>query len=222
MFGANTWAVGSNIHDLKPESVTTYELATDWKISKNFDWRANLFYMTFANQIAYSPTLVLVNYYTRTNAGLETELLSNATIGGGELSAYANYSFVRLVKETVLLAGLAPSGLLTWAPEHVAKAGANYKWGPASGFVQGIFQGPVRRRASDLVSALDRSLRDDVVPAFFLLDIGVGYDVLSWLRLTAKITNVADNRAPIVKAGDFPFDYRLEGRRAWGGVEITL
>ncbi len=222
MFGANTWAVSSNIGALEPELVTTLELGADYKLSRHLNWRANVFDLRFENQIAYSPDLTLVNYYSRHNVGAETELLFEAPVAGGELSGFGNYAYVVMLDEEIGVEGVAPSKHLTWAPEHVAKAGASYGYGPFSGFLQGIYQGTVRRRATDKLSVDNSLLRPRRVPDFLLLDLGVSYAPEAWGRVTLKTTNLLDSRAAIVKGGDLPFDYRLEGRRFWAVVEADL
>ncbi len=221
MFGANTWAVASNLKELKPETITTFELAADWKISRHLSWRTNGYFMMFENQIAYSPDLTLVNFYSRNNLGVETELLASTDLLGGELTAYANYAYVGLIKESIQIEGISPEARLTWAPEHMAKAGVSYKWKGIGGFMQAIVQGPVTRRASDLVSDTNRSLRPLKVPTFGLIDIGVSYTLFEHVRLMFKVTNLLD-RAFVVNGRDMPFDYRLEGRRFWGVIEATL
>jgi outer membrane receptor protein involved in Fe transport len=54
MFGANTFALASNIRQLQPETVDTYELVADWNINKHLQLRINGFYTDFDNIIAYS------------------------------------------------------------------------------------------------------------------------------------------------------------------------
>ncbi|MDP2874771.1 MAG: TonB-dependent receptor, partial [Holophaga sp.] len=52
--GANTLTLGSNLEKLKPETLDTTELAVDWIIGSNLNWRTNLYRTKFSNQIAYS------------------------------------------------------------------------------------------------------------------------------------------------------------------------
>ncbi|MDQ3265030.1 MAG: TonB-dependent receptor [Myxococcota bacterium] len=223
LFGANTWAVGSNIHELQPELVTTYELAADWKVLPQLTWRTNAFHTTFENQIAYGSALVLVNYYSRVNAGAETELLFAQELPGvGQFQGFANYSFVTQLDETVQETTFEPSEALTWAPSHLAKLGVGYKRGAFSASVQGLYQGEVLRRSSDRLIPEYLSLRPDRVPAFVTLDASVSYQLLDWARLGIQATNLFDAKGQIVKGGDYAFDYQIEGRRVFATLTAQL
>jgi outer membrane receptor protein involved in Fe transport len=221
LFGANTWAVGSNLLELRPEQISTLELAADWTVTPNLTWRTNLFANRFENQIAYSPTLVLVNYYSRGLLGGETELLTRASLGGGSLSGFANYSYAALLDEAVLTAGIDPTGLLTWAPAHSAKAGVGYERGPLQASAQLLFQGEVLRRPSDVVLPENAALRPASAPAFATVDLNLGYRPVRWFKVGVQVNNLADARGLLVKGGDYPFDYQIVGRRVQAVVELN-
>jgi outer membrane receptor protein involved in Fe transport len=223
LFGANTWIVGSNLHELRPEIITTYEVAGDWQINPALNWRANAYHTTFENQIAYGTGLVLTNYYTRNNVGVETELLFGQELAGvGRFTGFANYSFVHMLRETILDPTFEASANLTWAPVHSAKAGVAFRRGELAASLQALYQGEVLRRASDRATEAYLPLRPDVVPAFVTLDATIHYDVFSWMKLGVVATNLLNTRATLVKGGDYPFDYQMESRRVFGTATFAL
>jgi iron complex outermembrane receptor protein len=65
-------------------------------------------------------------------------------------------------------------------------------------------------------------LRPGVVPAWFSLDARASYRVFGWARLGFQVSNLLDSHGQLVKGGDFPFDYRVEGRRILGTLEAEL
>jgi iron complex outermembrane receptor protein len=53
-FGANTYALASNIRQLQPETSDNVELASDWIVNPHWEWRINAFQAKMQNLIGYS------------------------------------------------------------------------------------------------------------------------------------------------------------------------
>jgi iron complex outermembrane receptor protein len=224
LFGANTWLLKANIETMLPEQVTTFELNTDWSISPQLSWRSTLFHSRYENLIGYAAGNVLDNLLSQTNVGVESELLVEVDLGGmGRLSAFGNYTYVRLL-EGAAPAGAAESdsGHLSWAPAHLAKAGVSYQREHFSLALQGRYQGTVLRREGDRMNFVFRSLRPERVPAWFRLDANVRYQITSWVAAELKVSNLLDTESYLVKTHDYPFDYRMESRRVFGSLEVNL
>ena len=220
--GAHTYTLASNIEQLQPEVVTTFEGAMDWIISKRLNWRLNVFHTKFENLIAYSAQNYNLssNIYTLTTMGLETELLFSY----GPLSGFFNYSYAKRLDETVLDETIAASeDKLTWDPAHKVNFGVVFKKHHFTGSVSGHVQGQVDRRASEVGVqtlplgvgvTLDLDLyRNRSVDSWFTLDANVKYEITSYLEVGLNIKNLFDKEYYLIKNMAFPFDYRQEGRQ---------
>lgn len=229
--GANTLTLASNIEALKPESLTTAELAVDWILSPNLNWRTNLYRTKFSDQIAYSAANfnLSTNIYTLTTEGLETELL----FGFKSLRGYVNYSFARRVDEEILDASIAPSpDSLTWDPAHRFKFGAIYTRGPLQASAVGYWQSETDRRATDVgtqpipLLGVDFDVdpyRPRSLDGWFTVDARVSYDLRSWLTVSIYATNLLDtDKNKLVKIQAFPFDYEGEGRKVGTVVRLIF
>jgi iron complex outermembrane receptor protein len=224
LFGANTWVLDEQPDTLRPEVVTTVDLNADWSLSPHVSWRNTVFVSRFENLIGYSPGNMATNLFTRSNAGLESEVLAEVALGkGGQLSLYGNYSYVHMLGETDESGGpVERAGRLIWAPAHLARAGVAWRREHLSAALQGSYQGSVLRRESDRVLALFREARPEAVPAWVRFDVNARYQLNTWAAFGLQVHNVLDAESYLVKTGDYPFDYRMEGRRIFGHMEITL
>ena len=115
---------------------------------------------------------------------------------------------------------------LTWAPEHVANLGLNVKSGPFTVSAQGHYQGRVFRRDSDRFAAGGSPtpfsvFRPASVAPWFRLDARASYRPWSWLRFGLQGSNLLDVKGYLVKTGDYPFDFRIEGIRVLGTLELA-
>jgi outer membrane receptor protein involved in Fe transport len=229
----NTLLASSNTAGLKPEQLTTVTAAVDARLGRHLNLRADWFYERFANQIAFSTTdNGVANVYSRTTTGLETELLFDARVPlpgrwSGQLSGFANYSFTHLLDEDSGDASVTPMSRLTWAPAHLANAGLLLATRLLELSVQGHLQGRVHRRDSD---RLDRATgtptpfsaaRPRSVAPWFTLDARVGARPTRWLRLGVQGNNLTGSEGHLIKIGDYPFDFRIEGPRVMGTLELT-
>jgi iron complex outermembrane receptor protein len=156
--------------------------------------------------------------------GWETEVLAERELGAfGKVTGFANYTYVYNLNETTADPLLSASpGQLTWAPAHSAKAGVNYSIGNLNVALQGLYQGAVFRRASDNLTDMYIDARPALVGSWTKFDIYARYRVFDWATLGARIANIFDTRGFMLKTGDFPFDYQVEGRRILGTLEIEL
>jgi iron complex outermembrane receptor protein len=211
---------GAGLEPLKPEFVNTGELAVDWIIGKNLNWRTNLFRTKISNQIGYDNFSRLINLYTLTTEGLETELF----FGFGRSQGFINYSFARRRGEEIpASAQIAPSpGRLTWYPAHMLNFGITTTLGKVKGSLSGHYQGKVERRATEVgtqvvpfFSALNLDAhRPRTLGGWFSLDAKAGYEWVKGTSLGLVATNLLDTKKNLLfKNLAFPYDYQGEGRR---------
>lgn len=227
--GANTLSLGSNIQNLKPETLTTYEFAVDWIVNPSLDWRTNVFRTKFNDEIAYSASNanLSTNVSTLTTEGLETELL----YGRGPWKGFLNFSYARRVDERIQDATVAPSQDLTWVPARMAKAGLVYAAGGFTASAEGLWTGRVLRRSTDvgvqdlpLTSiALDMdAYRPPTVPPWFSLNAKAGYAFNRAFSVSLVATNLLDRTYYLDKNLAFPFDYRAPQRLVSLELRLTL
>ncbi|HYO68820.1 MAG TPA: TonB-dependent receptor [Archangium sp.] len=224
LFGANTWMLTANIDRLRPEQVTTFELNADWTVTSHLSWRSTLFHSRFDNLIGYSTANLASNLFSRRNAGLESELLGDVDLGGhGQVQGFGSYTYVHMLSETDGHGGhVASAGLLTWAPAHLAKAGLSYSVRGFTLSLQGRYQSAVHRREGDSDNPLFAAARPTTVPAWVRFDANARYQLNTWASVGVRVSNLFDAESYLVKTGDFPFDYRMEGRRLFASLELDL
>jgi len=221
--GASTLTLGSNIEKLQPETLDTAELAVDWIIGSNLNWRTNIYRTKFSNQIAYSAANanLSANIYTLTTEGLETELL----FGYASWRGFVNYSYAQRVSEEILDNTIAPSpDKLTWDPGSRFKFGIIYTAGPVVSALTGYYQSVTNRRSSDVGlqpiplmagATLDVDpYRPHSLEAWFTLDAKVTWSFSSASSVSIYATNLLDTtKNKLIKTQAFPFDYQGEGRK---------
>ncbi len=221
LFGANTYSLASNLRQLEPEEVSTFELAGEWRAAREVLLRISAFHTEAENQIAYSVANanLSTNIYSLTTAGVEGELL----LGGQSWSAFANYSYAQRLEEEILDPTISESDDLTWAPAHVANVGGIYDPGRWSLAGTLHYQGDVKRRDSDRGVALFNSYRDPEVGSWFTIDMNFVYRFTPKIEFRIRGTNLLDDDDEfLLKNQSFPFDYRIEGRRVTAGFGIGL
>ena len=213
--GSNTLSLSSNIRDLKPETLTTYEFAVDWIVNPHMNWRTNLFWTKFNNEIAYSASNLNLstNVYTLTTEGLESELL----YGVGAWRGFLNFSYAKRVNETILDTTIAPSSGLTWVPARMIKCGVIYDSGPFKGSLSGTYSGRVDRRSTDVGSeaiplqgtVIDMDqYRSTSVSPWWTLNSKLTYEVTHTFSVSLAATNLLNKQYYLAKTLAFPFDYR--------------
>lgn len=221
--GAHTFSLASNIEELKPELITTVELAMDWKLNPNVNVRGNLFQTEFENQIAYSTqnNNLSTNVFSQETRGLELEVLAQK----GNFGGFANLSLTDRLDENVLDNTIAANpDEVTWEPSEKLNFGVTWRdmgWLVA---LSGHYHGEVKRRDSDVGAqelplgvgvVLDMdAYRDRELDAWFTLDSHVQYSFSKDFKVgltTKNLLDTDDNQ--LVKTGPFPFDYQGYGRR---------
>jgi outer membrane receptor protein involved in Fe transport len=228
LFVTNSLLGNSNTDQIKPEDITTVTLAGDVMLFRHLTLRADWFYENFRNQIAFSATKnYSSNLYSRRITGLESEVLFDAPVSATTtLGGFANYTYSYLLDETVQEPTITARDRLTWAPEHVGNAGLTVSWQRLGASLQGHYQGRVRRRPSDHqkpdgTETYFSTFRHITVNPWVTLDARVAYGVTDWLRVGVQGTNLLDRHGYLVKTNDYPFDYRIEGVRILGTVELA-
>ena len=217
----NSLTASSNIAGLQPETLKTFELAVDWIINANLDWRTNVFHTQFSNEIGFSPTgqNLVENLYTLTTEGLETELL----FGYAGWRGFANYSYNRRVDETIIDPSIAPSpNQLPWVPASTFKLGVIYTTGQLVASLTGYSQGSTQRRTSDMGTqsipfsggSLDvDAYRPRTLDSWFSLNSKVTYQVNHAFSVSGYATNLLDtSKNRTIQTGAFPSDYQGAGR----------
>ncbi len=221
MFGTNSWVSASNLRQLEPELITTFELALDWKVNKNINFRMNGFYTKFENQIAYSVenNNLSTNIYTLTNAGVEAEVL----FGFDNFSGFLNYSLYKRLDETIFDKFITRQDhRLTWAPAQTLNLGFNYKKGRLSASLQGHYQGKVKRRTSDMVEPLFVPLRPEHVAGWFSVNIKISWNLSRVIQVGISATNLFDSENYLIKNFSYPFDYKMMGRRIFSELRLRF
>ncbi|MGB0522418.1 MAG: TonB-dependent receptor plug domain-containing protein [Flammeovirgaceae bacterium] len=212
MFGANTFTLASNINELEPETITTFELNAAWNPSKSFQLNLVGFYNSqFDDIIAYSVANanLSTNLYNLSTAGIEVD----GKFQKGKVSGFFNYTFNQRVGETIVDTTIAESeNELTWVPAHFGNLGLNYT--RKEGYISGVFhyQGRVNRRASDITEDT-RDFRSDQVDAWTSLDVKLGITILKNAEFGIVLTNALNTDNFLLKNNAYRFDYRQEKRR---------
>ena len=217
-FGANTYALASNIRQLKPETADTIELASDWILNRNFNWRINAFQTKTKNIIGYSPTNanLSTNLYTLTTRGMESELLW-AT---GSWSGFLNLSLASRVDESILDPTILVSKEVTWVPSRLANIGVTWKSGAWSAAASFHYQGSVERRDSDSSVPAFAVARPRTVGSWTRGDLKASYRVGKFLELEAGVSNALESKGTFAKNFQYPFDYRIDPRTVWLGLRV--
>jgi outer membrane receptor protein involved in Fe transport len=219
LFVGNSGNGTTNPAQMQPESIKTYEFASDIKLQKNVTWRANIFYTDFKNVIAYGSGNVLINLFSAASAGVENEVLfSFAKVDG-----FANYSYTKRMDE----AGTDPAislskHTLTWYPQHIANAGMRCSVTNkllVSG--QAHYQGAVTRRESDQTAEYDL-LRGASVKSWVTTDLKISYALSSHLDIGLQANNLLNANGYMFKTYAAPYDYRMSGRRLMIDVTFKL
>ena len=215
-FGANTYDLASNIRGLQPEIADTIELASDWIISRNFNWRINVYQAKLKNLIAYSVANanLSTNLYTLKTRGVETELLWSVGAWGG----FINASKSKRVDEEIQDYTILPSGEVTWMPSLTANAGVTFKANPFTYNVSLHHQGEALRRDSD---AGYPTYRPAAVKSFTSANLRIAYRPTKGMELELGASNAFDQKGFYAKSSAYPFDYRTDPRTVWFGVRIN-
>jgi outer membrane receptor protein involved in Fe transport len=220
MFGTNTWALASNLKNLEPEIVTTSEIAIDYNIIKNLNWRLNAYYMKIENQIAYSEANrnLSTNIYDLTNAGLESEWMFSLN----NLNGFLNLSYVKRIDETIIDATIIEHDDLTWTPSLSGSLGLNYSKSDFSCALIGSYHGEVKRRDSDKIFSDYNNLRPDKIDPWLSLDMNMEYNFNNYVKFGVTINNLLDSEYFLIKNTAKPFDYLMPSRRVMATLQLSI
>lgn len=223
MFGTNTWTLAPALRTIQAEDISTYEFMMDYLINKNINLKINGYYTNFKNQTAYSigESNQVANIYTTTNVGLEAELLFVVD----KLSGFFNYSYVNRIDEEIAdnqKAYIAKSDELTWAPAHLINIGLQYSINKFTASVQFKYQGEVKRRSTDNLIPIYSALRPSNVKSWSSVDIRLAYKLTELMELSLQSENILDTERFVVKNLNYPFDYKLDGRRIYAGLSFNF
>jgi iron complex outermembrane receptor protein len=84
------------------------------------------------------------------------------------------------------------------------------------------YQGAVNRRDSDRYTVSYLQFRPDDVDAWISLDTNVGYQLNENIQISLNGTNILDSENYLVKNFDYPFDYKMMGRRVLLSLLIKI
>lgn len=232
IFSANAFIAASNVKQLIPEIADTYELATDWQMTKNWNWKANIFYNYFQNLIAYSTqnNSLSTNMYTLSTVGAETELFwDNKKQGKNHWTGFFNYGIAKRLDEQILDSTVAKSDLITWVPSQTAKMGLTYKH--QKFYISSIltYQGETLRRTSDLKSGglyskeiiEVQKYRPNSIPAWASLDLKFSYTPNKYLEFGILVNNLLDSKRFLAKNFSYPMDYQMPQRLIMLDIKIN-
>lgn len=211
MFGANTYTLASNITELRPETITTFELDMEWEPNKRWRVQATGFYNSnFEGIIAYSVanTNLSTNLYDLSTAGLELE----AQLDMGDISGFANYTYAHRISETIVDATIAEDAALTWVPAHAINWGVNYKQSTYYASLSGRWQGAVKRRASGITDD-SQDFRPDEVPAWLRVDAKIAITALKHVEVGLLLQNALNSTDYLIKNNAYRFDYQMPKRQ---------
>jgi len=221
--GAHTFTLASNIAELQPELITTFEAMVDWTINKNVTLRGNIFQTEFENQIAFSTqnNNLSTNVFSQTSQGIELELL----FGYGQLSGFTNFSYAKRTDEKVLdnTISQSPNDLVN-EPDIKLNAGVNYRYGKWQTSASIHYQGKVNRRLSEVgsqelplgvgVTLNLNDYRSQSVSSWTELNLKLERELVKGTALGLKVTNALGSNGKLAKSGPFPFDYQRPGSLA--------
>ncbi|TQV85403.1 TonB-dependent receptor [Aliikangiella coralliicola] len=239
MAGAHTFSLASNIGELEPELLTTYELETNLSIDDNHLFRGNLFWTKFENQIAFSTVNfnLSTNVYSTENAGIELEFIGNST----NMSWFANISYTERLDETILaffIDETDPDSVpipeftqhaddLKWEPGVKINAGLTYQVGKFDLALTTHYHGEVERRDNEIGNPggvlplgvtvpLNYNLDDHrptTVDSWITFDLKTNYQINENINIGIHVKNLFEEKARLVKTGPFPFDYQINDRQ---------
>ncbi|MBK6265734.1 TonB-dependent receptor [Marivirga sp. S37H4] len=220
LFGSNTYLLGSNIRELRPEVITTIEFGSDLQLTQNLNWRFNAFSTKFEDQIAYSVSNfnLSTNLYSLTTIGIENEIHFKV----GKLDGFLNHSFVERIDEVIIDPTISESkDKLTWVPQQLGNLGANYSFSQFTLSMQVHCQGSVERRDSDRDASAD-SKRGASVGSWASLDMRAAYQPFDFLEIGLVGTNLTNTKGKLLKNNLYAFDYQIAGRFILLDIRLML
>ncbi len=208
MFGSNTYTLASNLEELKPEIVNSYDLAMNWVLNSYLHYKLNVFYLDFINQIAYSTSNenLSTNVYSLKTTGLECEI----NYSRNKIQGFINYSFTHRLDEEIYDSTIAvSSNKLTWMPSHQLNMGLVFKTKKICTSLLAHYQGKVFRRESDYHNET-QLYRPNHINPWLNIDSKITYNFSQKLYSSFAIKNILNNDQYLIKNHSYPFDYRRD------------
>lgn len=233
MGGAHTFSLASNIAELAPEKIDSFELGGHWQVNNNQQFIWSSFVTEFNNQIAYSTANfnLSTNLLSTKNAGLELEWLTSYE----SWKWFANLSWVKRLDEQILAVDSNGDPELTshpndlvWEPTIKLNAGVSIEL--SDQWQLGLTlhcQNRVNRRDNEVgnpdgslpfgVSVPENYNLDDHRPrqlgGYTSLNSTSKYQLSDKLSLQFNVENLLDKKVYLVKTGPYPFDYPGQQRQ---------
>jgi outer membrane receptor protein involved in Fe transport len=226
-FLSNSLISGITTKGIEPEDITNIELSSDLQVSRKVIWRNTVFHSVFKDQIRAGSKGYFTNLLRSEQQGGESEL----SVYFMNLSAFANYSVVKRIREVSSDTMIKTSNTLVWYPSHSVNMGVCYAFKKAELAVQGHFQSAVERKISERGSpktgvniGVDYDeLRGSYVKPWFTMDANVRYHITPKIQARISVTNVFDKEYFLINnLGLSPFDYRQARRWINAGIKIAL
>ncbi|WP_035756074.1 TonB-dependent receptor plug domain-containing protein [Hugenholtzia roseola] len=211
MFGTYTYSLASNLSELEPERINSYEIQGIWRILKGLNTKLNFYLNDFDNIIAYSTANanLSTNIYSLHTAGVEAEL----ELYSRHWAGFLNYTYTHRLDEQIVDSTVVESpDLLTWYPAHRANLGVRYQKPKYHFSLQVQYQSAVERRSSDF-NERNAGFRPQSVPAWVRLNTKVGYRLTKQVEIGCLVTNITNGRDFLIKNNAFRMDYQMAARR---------
>ena len=80
----------------------------------------------------------------------------------------------------------------------------------------------MKRRESDNAPNDYSSVRPASIAPWVTVDARVAYRFAQWVQLGLRATNLFNAQGQLIKVGNYPFDYRIPGRRLLGPIELDF
>lgn len=221
MFGANTYSLASNIDELKPELLTSFEAAAVLHPTKKLNVQINAYHNSFENIIAYSVANanLSTNLYSLTTFGVEADAKLVKLKG---FSGFAGLGFVQRLDETIADENISEEpNTITWTPALVARLGLAYEAEKFGAALNTQYQGKTLRRSSDF-DARTQDFRPESVAAWVSVDTRFFVKVTDNIRLNLLVENALNQERFLMKNFAYRFDYQMPGRSFLAGVQFDF
>jgi iron complex outermembrane recepter protein len=191
----NNWTDGNP--DLKPETVTSWEVGGDWRIPGTGTKLRATYYENYLEDLIYTRAVAEAGgtHSYRVNAGeavvkgVEAGIEQKLPVDG--LSAFTNFTHndSEMIKNDASPTTVGKQ--LTFTPEWMVNGGLNYKKGQWSGFVNGRWVSKVYSddQNRDIASGLPT-----FYDAYFTVDSKVSYEFEKGVTLSLIGTNLLDRK----------------------------
>ncbi|GAB4338824.1 MAG: hypothetical protein OHK0038_17710 [Flammeovirgaceae bacterium] len=211
MFGANTYALASNIEQLKAETVSNYDFFINFEPTSSFSINMNTFFVDFKNQIAYSEANanLSTNLYSLKTIGIETGLKFNLK----KLTGFANFTLSKRIDEEIQDSLISvKDDKITWAPAQRFNIGLNYNQAKYYASLQIQYQGKAIRRDSDIFGGMEQYRPLNQVDGWVNTTVKFGYFLTPKFEVGLMASNLLNQKQYLIKPNKDWTDYQREMR----------